>query len=328
MSIYLLDTTLVMLVSTIICAYNYGRYVEEAIESVLSQGVTDHEVIVVDNASTDETPQVLARIKDPRLRILRLEQNLGHGSGLCVGLKEARGRFLTFLDADDRWRPGKLKRELTIMDSEPDAGMVFGDLVRFNDTGYYPATQFSFAPELREAASVPTKCGTGRRLTADCFATLVACLALPSWLQTMLIRSECLRGATFPADRRTCPDLYFCLRIWPHIQAAYIDEPTAELRRHGKNTTAIDVCRLERDVCETLREFDSEPSLSRGQTEALRRRIGRCCLGLGKSFLMERQVMPALKYYASAIQYPTSRFKAILCLLAFPLLYVYAKYRG
>ncbi len=317
-----------MLVSTIICTYNYGKYVAEAIDSVLSQGVTDHEVIVIDNASTDETPAVLARYRDPRLRIIRVTENCGPEAGKNIGLEAAKGDFITFLDADDRWRPGKLKRELTIMDSEPDVGMVFGDLVRFNDRGYFPATQFSFIPQLREAASVPTKCGTGRRLEADCFATLVACPALPSWLQTMLLRSECLRGASFPVTRRSCSDLHFCLRIWPHIQAAYIDEPTAEIRRHGKNMTALDAFRLEVDVCETLREFDSDPSLSRGQTEALRRRIGRCCLGLGKSFLMERQVMPALKYCSSSIQYPTSRFKAILYLLAFPLLYVYAKYRG
>ena len=309
-----------MLVSTIICAYNYGRYVGEAIESVLSQGVTDHEVIVVDNGSTDETPAVLARYRDPRLRMIRVAENCGIGSGMNVGLEAARGDFLTFLDADDRWRPGKLRRELAIMESEPDIGLVFADLVRFNDAGYFPATQFSFTPELRLAPSVPTKCGTGHRLIGDCFETLIACPTSPCWTQTMMVRKALVRGLTFPSDRRRCSDLYYFLRMWPRVNAVYIDEPTAELRRHGENYTC-DLALNYLDEYQTFLEFVSEAQLTDSQRAALHHRLGRTALGVGRVHLRLRHVMPALTSIIGAIRYPTARLKAICYLVAFPLIF-------
>lgn len=309
-----------MLVSTIICAYNHGRYVGEAIESVLSQGVTDHEVIVVDNGSTDETPAVLARYRDPRLRIIRVAENCGPGSGMNIGLEAAQGDVLTFLDSDDRWRPGKLSRELAIMESEPDIGLVFGDLVRFTDAGYFPATQFSFAPELLVAPSLPTKCGTGRRLMGDCFETLVSCVTSPCWNQTMMVRRSLVRGVTFASDRRRCPDLYYFLRMWPRVNAAYIDEPTAELRRHGENySSGLALNAL--DEHQTLAEFASEAHLTDSQRAALHRRLGRTSLGIGRINLQLRHVMPALTSIVGAVRYPTSSLKAMLYLVAFPLLF-------
>ena len=314
-----------MLVSTIICAYNYGRYVGEAIESVLSQGVADHEVIVVDNGSTDDTPALLARYRDPRLRMIRVAENRGPGSGMNIGLEAAQGDFLTFLDADDRWRPGKLRRELAIMESEPDIGLVFGDLVRFTDAGYLPATQFSFTPELRLAPSVPTKCGTGHRLIGDCFETLVSCSTSPCWNHTMMVRRCLVRGVTFASDRRRCPDLYYFLRMWPRVNAAYIDDPTAELRRHGKNySCGLALNAL--DEYQTLAEFASEAQLTDSQRAALHRRLGRTSLSTGCLHLQLRHVMPALTSIIGAIRYPTARLKAILYLVAFP--FIFAKFWG
>lgn len=308
-----------MLVSTIICCYNYGRFVGEAIDSVLGQGLADHEVIVLDNASTDDTPQVLHRIRDPRLRIIRLNENVGFGGGHNVALSQARGEFLSFLDADDRWRPGKLKRELAIMASEPDVGLVFGDLVRFDERGFLPTTQFGLAPEFRKVPTVPTKCGTGRKLVGDCFETLVAYSPSVCWMQTMLVRRNLVKDVRFPANRRRCPDLYYNLRIWPRVSAAYIDEPTAEVRRHGANLTA-DIFALEVDVCRTLKEFQAEGRLTPTQREALDQRLGRCCLGMGRMHLQHRHVVPALRLIFEATHYPPARLKAIQYLAAFPVL--------
>lgn len=309
-----------MLVSTIICCYNYGRYVGEAIESVLAQGITDHEVIVIDNASTDETPAVLSRYQDPRLHIIRVTENHGYGRGLNIGLEAAQGDFLTFLDADDRWRPGKLRRELAIMESEPDIGLVFEDLVRFTDAWYFPETQFSFTPELRLAPSAPTKCGTGHRLIGSCFETLISCSPSVCWLQTMMVRRSLVRDVRFDSTLSRSADLYYHLRIWPRVNAAYIDEPTAELRRHGKNTTA-DIAKLDLDVYQTLNDFASTAQITDSQRAALHRRLGRTALSIGRLHLQAKHLMSALRCYASASQYPSSRSKALLSLIAFPLLF-------
>ena len=108
-----------VLVSVIIPTHNYGRFIGEAIASVLEQGIGDLEIIVIDDASTDDTQEVLASFRDSRIRVLSMREHSG-GAGVVrnEGLNQARGQFITFLDADDRWRPNKLSHQLTIMEGE------------------------------------------------------------------------------------------------------------------------------------------------------------------------------------------------------------------
>ena len=309
-----------MLVSTIMCAYNYGNYIDEALDSVFSQGVTDHEVIVIDNASTDDTPTRLARYRDPRLRIIRLTENVGPDEGKNVGLEAAQGDVLTFLDADDRWRPGKLQRELSIMESEPDVGLVFGYLSLFNEAGYLDSTGTeSIAQELRKAPSVPTKCGIGRRLTGDCFETLISLTLTPCWLQSMMVRRSLVNDIRFPSKWSLVSDRYFNLYTWLRLNAAYIDEPTADLRRHGENHT-WGTLRFHTDYPEMLTEFDSEAQLTDRQRVALHRHLGRWLLSLSRTYLTDKRLIPSLKFLVNAVRYPTSRLKALQYLVAFPLL--------
>lgn len=91
-------------ISVIIPCYNHGRYLGEAIESVLMQQGAEIEIIVVDDGSTDETSEVTARYH-PLVKYLR-QPNSGPAKARNTGLNEARGEFVAFLDADDRWLPG------------------------------------------------------------------------------------------------------------------------------------------------------------------------------------------------------------------------------
>jgi teichuronic acid biosynthesis glycosyltransferase TuaG len=105
-------------------AYNAKAYLEEAIRSVIDQTFQDWELVVVDDASSDETSQILQALasQEPRLVIDRLPQNRGVGRSRNRGLELARGRFVAFLDSDDRWHPEKLARQIAFMH---DAGSVF-----------------------------------------------------------------------------------------------------------------------------------------------------------------------------------------------------------
>ncbi len=104
-------------VSVVIPVYNCESYVEQALRSVLDQSVDDIEVIVVDDASTDSSLQVLNRLasQDARVRVLSSSLNSGQGACRNRGVREARGRYLAFQDSDDLWLPGKLKRQLEFM---------------------------------------------------------------------------------------------------------------------------------------------------------------------------------------------------------------------
>jgi glycosyltransferase involved in cell wall biosynthesis len=93
-----------------------------ALPAALAQEAVDHEVIVVDDGSTDETPERLAAYRDPRVRVVRHETSLGVAHARNAGLAVARGRWVGFLDDDDIWAPNKLRAQL---DAAADADVVF-----------------------------------------------------------------------------------------------------------------------------------------------------------------------------------------------------------
>jgi glycosyltransferase involved in cell wall biosynthesis len=122
-------------VSAVICCYNYGRYVDQAIDSALAQKWPKdrYEVIVVDDGSTDETPEVLARYGD-RIRVVR-QENAGVIAATSAGFAAARGEFVGTLDADDRWLPTAVPTLVAALRRNPDVGLVMGDLRVVDDSG-------------------------------------------------------------------------------------------------------------------------------------------------------------------------------------------------
>ena len=113
-----------MFVSVLIDTYNHERFIEKAVRSVLDQDfpASDREVIVVDDGSTDRTPQLLAQFGS-QIRVLR-KPNGGQASAFNAGIPECRGDFIALLDGDDWWAPGKLRRVCNILAADDSIGMV------------------------------------------------------------------------------------------------------------------------------------------------------------------------------------------------------------
>jgi glycosyltransferase involved in cell wall biosynthesis len=108
-------------VSVIIPAYNAAAWVTRAVDSVLAQTFTDREILVVDDGSIDATCQVLTSAYGSRIRLLT-QANAGPAAARNLGLAEAAGQYVAFLDADDYWRPEKLARQVELLDSHPEIG--------------------------------------------------------------------------------------------------------------------------------------------------------------------------------------------------------------
>ena len=150
-------------VSVIIPTYNTARYISEAIESVFAQTYKDFEIIVVDDGSTDNTYEVikqchanntqdveLIEVANPfqatqrtkqtqrtqRTQLIYIYQkNCGRAGARNTGIKAARGRYIAFLDSDDLWTSGKLKKQVEIMEGNKKIDFLFGDKQRFSDDG-------------------------------------------------------------------------------------------------------------------------------------------------------------------------------------------------
>jgi glycosyltransferase involved in cell wall biosynthesis len=114
-------------VSVIMPVYNAGKYVRESIDSVLSQSLTDLELILVNDCSTDNSREVLESYRDPRIRILHNERNLGIVGARNRGLAEARGTYVAILDSDDIAYPTRLEKQAAFLDSHPDFGLCGSD---------------------------------------------------------------------------------------------------------------------------------------------------------------------------------------------------------
>ena len=112
-------------VSVITPVFNAERYIGAAIESVLGQSASDWELLVIDDGSTDGTPDVVREYAgDPRLRVVRREHR-GLSAARNEGVSKATGRLLAFLDADDLWRPEYLERMVSMLDRKPEAVLAF-----------------------------------------------------------------------------------------------------------------------------------------------------------------------------------------------------------
>jgi teichuronic acid biosynthesis glycosyltransferase TuaG len=101
-------------------AYRAREYVETAIRSVMAQTMPEWELIVIDDCSGDETPEVVHALsrEDDRIRLVRNEENMGVARTRNKGLDMARGRYIALLDSDDVWHPEKLERQIALLEQE------------------------------------------------------------------------------------------------------------------------------------------------------------------------------------------------------------------
>jgi len=208
-------------VSAIIPAYNYARYLPEAIASVLAQTHANLEVLVVDDGSTDETREVVARFTDPRVRYV-WQQNAGLSAARNTGVREARFAYVAFLDADDFWAPEFLTRVLARFQQLGESCAMVAAATNRVDS------ESRVLPENRHAR---VDDAWTDQLTARNF-----CLRNRPLSSSVVIRravfAEC---GEFDPALKSSEDRDMWIRITERHGAWFIPEPLASIRRHGAN---------------------------------------------------------------------------------------------
>jgi glycosyltransferase involved in cell wall biosynthesis len=123
-------------ISAIITTFNRAPFLKDAIKSVLSQTFKDFELLVLDNSSSDDTEKIVKSFGDKRIKYIR-HKPLNISQARNLGVKEAQGEYIGFLDDDDEWLPNKLKHQLFVFskNKDPDLGMVYGGFVWINPSG-------------------------------------------------------------------------------------------------------------------------------------------------------------------------------------------------
>lgn len=213
-------------VSVVIPTYNAAELLPEAVESVLSQTYRDFEIVVVDDGSTDETPAVMEEYAED-VRYIRKE-NGGSASARNRGIEEARGEYVAFLDADDRWRPAKLETQMDAHAADPTLAWSYTG-ARLVD---HETEEILFR-----------KCQTRRRYGGDILRKLLrGNFVTPS--TTLIERRVFDEVGTFDESslHRISEDWDLWLRIAARYPIKYIDEPLVEMRQHtGRKTQTMDL---------------------------------------------------------------------------------------
>jgi len=153
------------LISIVLPTFNGARYIAESIASCREQTYPRWELIVVDDGSMDATPEIVAAFQqqDSRIRTIRQPRNLGLPPALNTGFRASLGDYLTWTSDDNRFRPPALERMVSFLESHPEIGFVYTDLMRVDEQGA-PVARFSVGdPQLLALGNCMSACFLYRR---------------------------------------------------------------------------------------------------------------------------------------------------------------------
>ena len=205
-------------VSAIITTFNRERFLGAAIESVLSQTYRDFELLVLDNSSSDGTAALVGRWRDPRIRYVR-HAPLRIAAARNLGVREARGEFVAFLDDDDEWLPRKLERQVGVFRAAPaGVGLVYAGFTQIDERGVAFGTH---RPALR-----------GRVLTA----LLGQRDAFTGSASNPMMRATALQAlGGFNEALTTSEDWELYLRLAERFEVEYVPEVLVYIRTHRES---------------------------------------------------------------------------------------------
>lgn len=202
------------LVSVIIPAYNQAEFLAETIQSVLNQTYRNFEIIVVNDASTDNTDEVMAQLKDQRLKYIVHEKNQRLSAARNTGINASKGEILFLLDADDLFHPEKLEAHVKFLDEHPEIGVSYNARFELNHS----------ANTVREMWRPPLTVGLKDLILTFPFA--------PS--DTVVRREWAIKVGLFDPDVRTAEDTDLpCRLALAGCQFAGIDRALNYRRYHS-----------------------------------------------------------------------------------------------
>jgi glycosyltransferase involved in cell wall biosynthesis len=256
------------LVSAVIPAYQAAAYVRDAVESVLQQTYRPLECIVVDDGSTDATPQVADDFGD-EVRLVR-QENRGVSAARNRGVREARGEFLAFLDADDCWLPARIEQQMEVFERRPKLEAVV------------------CATQVVDAGLKPH--GTIRQDPAIRVEDLLLCRAsVVSASSNLLVRRGALEAiGGWDEALSTSADWAMTFRLLQRGRLATIAEPLVQYRRHRGNMS-LSVAAFERDMLAAFEGVLDGPNAERSLARLRRRAYANLHRMIAGSYFVDRQ---------------------------------------
>lgn len=287
------------LVSVVIPAYNVGKHIAEAIDSVVAQDYPQLELIVVDDGSQDDTAEVVAS-RYPQATLIR-KANGGAASARNAGIRAASGEFIAFLDADDIWLPGKLAAQVAHFRAHPDVGMNCTDFGRWacDEQGVFPDPLSAIPDQTGIPADAIDRDHSGwiyHKLLLDNFV----------WTTTVMMRRSLVdRVGLYDEGFRLGQDYEYFLRAARETEIHRLAHAYALYRLHPSSATVrgLDYNYAARVIEGAYRKWGLTSPNGEGISErAFRERLHKIHFMCGYVFLKRGNVVTAFNEFKHAVR--------------------------
>ncbi len=282
-------------ISFIVPCYNYGRYLPDCLQSIIrQQGNFSFEIIIIDDASTDDTSRLILSLSDPRIRSVSHSINMGHAKTVEEGLQLSRGKYVARIDPDDRYRPDFLSVVVSKLEQFPDVAAVYGDVALINDRGEITAEgcdQEHYGRDFKGNELV--------RLLEKNF------ICAPS----LLARREAWIASLPIPEALAFNDWYFTLMMARRYEFYYINRIVAEYRVHDANHHHKIVLNKSEEssifflLDRIFSEMENSPELELKKRRARRRIYGTQYLEMATKYFGCRYDADARRCYLEAVRH-------------------------
>jgi glycosyltransferase involved in cell wall biosynthesis len=277
------------MISIVMAAKNYAKFLPQAVESAFAQTHADWELLIIDDGSTDATPRVVQQfLADPRVKYVRSDF-LGQSRAKNLGARLSRGEYIAYLDADDAWEPTKLEKQLKLFD-RPEVGVVFSGRKLIDENG-------------KITGEPPANYPKGKVLT-NIFTQNFVCFS------TVMLRREVFEfvGGFDPGiDLAIDYDLW--LRVAKHYEFDYVPEPLVLYRTGHGNLSQKLSDRVGTVFCIKNRAVYRRGLVNEIPAAVIAEGYGSTCQTL--AYVMRpSEPLTAMKWYWRAMQWPGNRVTA------------------
>ncbi len=216
------------LVSFVVPCYKLAHLLPACVNSILAQTYQNFEILIMDNCSPDNTPEVAASFNDPRIKHIRNESNLGHVRNFNKGIAMAHGKYVWLVSPDDWLRsPETLARYVDVMERNPQVGYIFCRCIEVQGTkevGIAGWTDCGEKDQIWEGSSFLLR----RLIHEDCIV-----------LSAAMVRKECYdKFGLFSLEMPHANDWYLWCLLALHYQVAYLSAPMVFVRMHEESLTS------------------------------------------------------------------------------------------
>lgn len=295
-------------VDIVVPCYRYGHFLRQCVGSVLTQSMSDVRVLIIDDASPDDSPEVARQIAaaDARVELLLRDRNRGHVAAYNDGIAWAEAPYFLVLSADDFLAPGALRRAVTVMDANPDVVLTYGAVIDF-----FPG---DIIPELRDSPDdARWKVRSGVEFIRETCETVRNNVPTPS----AIVRTSVQKAiGGYRPELYHAGDMEMWMRFAAHGSVAVTDAVQAFYRLHGNNMSTgvyrlvIDNYTQRKMAFDTL--FSNDGREVPGAEELRRladRRLGDSAFWTGMSQLVRGNFALARQLFAFANRLnPSTRF--------------------